>query len=350
MKIAVLLPSYNHAKFIGEAIAAVRAQSHANWEIAIVDDASTDGSRDLIADQARHDKRITATFLSQNGGAVAALRAGYAMTTAPLVLGAAADDVIASPGYFAAVNAALAAHPQAACVFAKAVLVDAETGKEHFVMAKAPRAGFIAPRQCLKDFLTDRIFIHGAAVVWRRPMVDRVGGYDAALGPRADLFLNLAVPALAGAVFLDLIAARVRFAVHGWGRSADDETHFRQYALVERKLQALDLTFRIKPDWRRRWRDHVINERLANGWQRRFLDAVHKPMAAFDPWHLPQFQPDLGEVAMRLSRNAPEWEAEIDRRVAAAERLFESIAGPLQSNRFAAVMRRVGRRRERTPS
>jgi glycosyltransferase involved in cell wall biosynthesis len=341
MKIAVLLPNYNHAGFIGEAIEAIRAQSHADWELAIVDDASTDQSRDVIAEHAQRDSRIATKFLPQNGGVMPALKACYAMTTAPIVVGAAADDVIVNPRYFEAVNSAFTANPQAGCVFAKASLVDQATGREIFVMGKAPRAGWIAPRDCLRNFLTDRIFIHGAAVAWRRSDVDRAGGYDPALGPRADFYLNLAISALAGAVFLDEVTSMVRFSPGAYGQSVDDATHFHQFALAERKLMALDLGYRVDPRWRRRWRDNVINEQLANRWQKGFLDAVRKPIAAFDRWHLPRFVPGLGEMATQLQMNAPDWEKEIDRRVAAAERTFDSVAGPLRPSRVDAFLHRL---------
>jgi glycosyltransferase involved in cell wall biosynthesis len=329
MKIAVLLPNYNHAKFIGQAIKAIQRQSHRDWELAIVDDASTDDSRELIAELARQDERIITKFLPNNGGVTAALTICYAMTTAPVVLGTAADDYIVNSRYFEAVNAAFAAHPQAACAFAKASLVSAESGDPYFVMAAAPHSGWIAPRQCLKDFLNGRMFIHGGAVAWRRAHVDRVGGYDSALGPRADFFVSLALSALGGAVFIDEIATVVRFSDQAYGQSVDDETYFRQFALAERKLLELDLGYGVKPRWRRTWRDNIINERLANRWQRWLLDAVRKPIAALDPWHVRRFQAELGDIATRLRAGARDWENTIDSNVAAAQLTFDRVAGPL---------------------
>ena len=256
------------------------------------------------------------------------------LKTAPLVLGTAADDRILDSHYFEAVSAAFEAHPKAACVFAKALLVNAETGETYFQMAKARRAGFIPARQCLEDFLTDRMFVHGAAVVWRRSYVDKVGGYDAALGPRADFFLNLSLPALGGAVFLDEIVTNVRFSERGYGEAVDDETYFRQFALAERKLLSLDLGYSVNPQWRRTWRGNVINERLANRWQRRFIDAVRQLIAALDPWHVKRLPPDLGEIATQLGARSQEWEKAIARRVAAAEAIFDDLAGPLRANRL----------------
>lgn len=345
MKIAVLLPNHNHGRFIGRAVAAIQRQSHADWEMAIVDDASTDDSREAIAELARQDRRIVTTFRSERGGAVAALQTGYAMTTAPLVLGAAADDCIGNDRFFEAANAAFEANPRAGCVFAKAALVDGETGERYFVMAMARSSGWNPPQQCMRDFLCGKLWIHGAAAVWRRSAVDRVGGYDAALGPRADYFLNHALAALDGAVFLDEVATDVRHSQGSYGQSSDGESFFREYALVERNLMRLDLGYRVRTRWRRKWRGNVINERLAHRWQGQFFDSIRGPLAAFDPWHRTRFQDDLGEIAMRLHVHAQDWERELARRVAAAESIFDEIAGTLQRDRIDALVHWWKRRR-----
>ena len=54
LPIATIIPSYNHEKYIGEAIESVLDQSKKSSEILIVDDCSTDGSRAVLDRYSKH--------------------------------------------------------------------------------------------------------------------------------------------------------------------------------------------------------------------------------------------------------------------------------------------------------
>lgn len=57
--ISIVMPSYNDEKFIPQAIQSVLAQTHTLWELIIIDDNSTDTSRDIISAYCKKDQRIT---------------------------------------------------------------------------------------------------------------------------------------------------------------------------------------------------------------------------------------------------------------------------------------------------
>ena len=54
--ISIITPTYNHEKYIGECIDSVLAQDYPNWEQIIIDDGSTDNTRNIITNY--NDKRI----------------------------------------------------------------------------------------------------------------------------------------------------------------------------------------------------------------------------------------------------------------------------------------------------
>lgn len=56
--VSVIIPVYNHEKFIGDTIKSVLDQSYENWELLIVDDCSLDKSWSVIQEYAKNDNRI----------------------------------------------------------------------------------------------------------------------------------------------------------------------------------------------------------------------------------------------------------------------------------------------------
>lgn len=64
--VSVVIPTYNRADLLPRAIRSVRAQTYSNWEIIVVDDASTDRTRDVV--HAFADDRVTYVRLDRNSG------------------------------------------------------------------------------------------------------------------------------------------------------------------------------------------------------------------------------------------------------------------------------------------
>lgn len=67
--VSIIMPSYNSAKYISEAIESVIDQTYTNWELLITDDCSTDNSRDIIKQYAETDSRVKLFCLNENSGA-----------------------------------------------------------------------------------------------------------------------------------------------------------------------------------------------------------------------------------------------------------------------------------------
>ena len=58
--VSLVMPLYNHEKFVERAINSIVNQTYQNWELLIIDDGSTDGSRDIV--HSFIDKRISYTY------------------------------------------------------------------------------------------------------------------------------------------------------------------------------------------------------------------------------------------------------------------------------------------------
>ena len=89
MLVSIVIPLYNKAKFIAEAVESIRAQTHSSWEIVIVDDGSTDDGAAIVAAMA--DPRIILER-QPNGGVSRARNRGIDLASGEIVCFLDADD------------------------------------------------------------------------------------------------------------------------------------------------------------------------------------------------------------------------------------------------------------------
>lgn len=87
--ISVVIPSYNHELYVASAIDSVLGQTHDDFELIIIDDGSTDGSREIISDYS--DPRIKVIF-QENQGAHAAINRGLNMSEGEYITILNSDD------------------------------------------------------------------------------------------------------------------------------------------------------------------------------------------------------------------------------------------------------------------
>lgn len=89
--VSVIIPSYNHSRYIGESIESVLKQSFQDFELIVVDDGSNDGSLDIIQRYAIADSRVT-VVKQANSGSHAAINRGISMARGVFVSILNSDD------------------------------------------------------------------------------------------------------------------------------------------------------------------------------------------------------------------------------------------------------------------
>ncbi len=90
-KLSIVIRNWNYGCFLRDAIDSALAQTHARTEVIVVDDGSTDDSRQILAD---YGDRVRAV-LKENGGEGSAVNAGFRAATGDIVLFLDSDDVLA---------------------------------------------------------------------------------------------------------------------------------------------------------------------------------------------------------------------------------------------------------------
>ena len=107
--ISVVIPVHNGAHWLGETLASLYAQSEPDFEIVLVDDASTDDLRDVLIRHA--DDRLRIVHLSPNVGVSAARNHGIDLARGRYIAFCDADD-LCQPQRFALQLAFLELHPE----------------------------------------------------------------------------------------------------------------------------------------------------------------------------------------------------------------------------------------------
>ena len=90
-KVSVIINNYNYADYIESAVDSVLAQSYDNYELIIVDDGSTDHSRDIIEKYAAMYNHIIPVF-KENGGQTSAFNAGMEYVSGDIIAFLDSDD------------------------------------------------------------------------------------------------------------------------------------------------------------------------------------------------------------------------------------------------------------------
>lgn len=118
--VTIIIDNYNYGRFLGAAIDSALAQTYANTEVIVVDDGSTDASRDIIAG---YGDRVIPLF-KDNGGQASAFNLGFARSQGEYVIFLDADDILL-PQTVARVVETFRTHPDTAKVQYRMEIIDA---------------------------------------------------------------------------------------------------------------------------------------------------------------------------------------------------------------------------------
>jgi glycosyltransferase involved in cell wall biosynthesis len=185
--ISVILPNYNHGKWLRRAVEAIVAQAVSSMEILLIDDGSTDNSHEVIADLCRKHDCIHLIKHEANRGPYVSVREGLAAARGEFLLLAAADDFIL-PGLLERAEAALRAHPDAAFFCSEVALVDRGGRVVGYRPLVPPSltSGYMSPDDMRREIrLSDNWFV-GSSVVYRHTRIAELGYFDASLGTLCD--------------------------------------------------------------------------------------------------------------------------------------------------------------------
>lgn len=196
MTVGIGLPSFNGQPYVEEAISSLRAQTYGDFVIACTDDASTDGTPDVLERHAAEDSRIrvrrSSTRLGMVENWVAAYRFARELSPSMRYFAWAGDHDVWHPRWLELLVAELEEHPEASVAYPLDVGITAD-GEQFRGPWRSDTAGITPVR---RRFVRATIGMRSGCVVYglhRAELVERCGVFYPAIIPDRILNEQLAI-------------------------------------------------------------------------------------------------------------------------------------------------------------
>lgn len=211
--VSVVIPVFNGERYLRESLDSIVAQTYSNVEFLLMDDASTDGSPEILREYGAVDVRMQVHRAPANRGIFGNINDGVSRARGEFVAIHHADDLYDARILEREIEV-LRARPDVGVVFCADVFID-EEGRE-FGRLALPREIASAPvldyRLVLNGFLRHQnTFIRGGSGLFRKAVLDEIGPFDISYDLRADLDMWLRLARRAPIAILDEHLVAYRF-------------------------------------------------------------------------------------------------------------------------------------------
>lgn len=203
--VSVVIPTYNRAKYLKDAIASVLEQDYQHIELIVVDDGSTDNTKEIVH-QFTENEHIKITYIYQsNQGAQAARNKGYELAKGEYLVFFDSDDLWKKEKLSKQILF-LEAHPDYGMVYSNCDFIQNGENKDDFFTIEKPYSGEIFEQLILANFIPSQ------TPMLRKSVFEKSERFDESLsklsGQDWDLWLNLSLITKIG--YVDEILASYR--------------------------------------------------------------------------------------------------------------------------------------------
>ena len=166
---SVVIPAYNSERYLPATLESVIGQTIRDWEIVVVDDASSDGTPELLARYAAKYPQIRIFRNEQNSGIAKTLNRGIREARGEWIARLDSDDLF-TPGYLGTLRSFIAELPHSPCFISSWVTVIDGNGAK-VLDVRLPSAKTIARMMHFENFL------YHPATSYPKRVWEQVGGY-----------------------------------------------------------------------------------------------------------------------------------------------------------------------------
>jgi len=175
--VGVVVPMRNAEATIAATLDSIGRQTHANLDIVVVDDESTDGSVAIVDQRIRHDRRVR-LIRQKNAGVAAARNTGAAATAASFLAFVDADDLWAPTKIELQLDALRQGSQPAGLAYCWFVSID----QHDRVTSFGPQP--LVEGDAMRSLCTANWIGNGSSLLMRRSAFEKAGGYDPTLRAR----------------------------------------------------------------------------------------------------------------------------------------------------------------------
>jgi hypothetical protein len=184
--VRVIVPCYNYARYLPDAVESALAQPDVDIRVLIIDDASTDDSATVAEQLAESDGRVEFIWHSSNRGHIATYNEGLESTQTDYVVLLSADDLL-TPGALKRATDLMDAYPSVGLVYGHPLVFRDGEPLPPPRARRHTRAVWQGHDWVERMCRAGRNFIYCPEVVMRTAIQHRIGGYDPRLPHSGDM-------------------------------------------------------------------------------------------------------------------------------------------------------------------
>lgn len=183
--VSIIIPTYNRAHLIGETLDSVMAQTYTNWECIIVDDGSTDNTKEIITFYLEKDKRFSYYSRPEDykSGGNGARNFGFKVSNGKYIQWFDSDDLMHEE--LLSKKIAQISLTNTDYCLCKMAAFKIENGKQLIL-----RETIIKSNDILIDFLKKKITIGTPTILWKKALLTNSKLFDETLLQSQDMDFN----------------------------------------------------------------------------------------------------------------------------------------------------------------
>ncbi|MFH2106767.1 MAG: sugar nucleotide-binding protein [Candidatus Micrarchaeota archaeon] len=231
-KVSVIMPCYNQVNYIRESVDSVLNQTYKNIELILIDNVSTDGTKEVIQEYEKKDRRVKAIYHKENMGYGGSINDGFANATGKYIALTSSDDI----WYLEKLDIQvlqLISFNDSDLVHSDADIIDGK-GKKTGTIRKLYRLDTSKASGNVFDYLTTKNICCTSTVLFRKECLKTYGEFDPELRFAHDWWFYIKLSQKHK--FYYCPERLVAYRVHSTNVTRNKEWVYSDYVIIHRRL------------------------------------------------------------------------------------------------------------------